>query len=81
MLRPMCLLIATSLLSACAPERLRTPPKAAPEIDSFCIGLKPSIDAHADALDNEATPDNVVITGVRVIEGFDAGCSGKNTPE
>jgi len=45
----------------------------------ICKGLEQSIDDHAKAiLDNsEKTPAAVIITGTRVIKGFDEGCKNK----
>jgi len=46
----------------------------------LCGGLRGSVDRHARALEaeQEKTPTSVILTGVEVISGFDAGCQNLN---
>jgi hypothetical protein len=47
-----------------------------PTTNAFCEGLRTPIDELADALVNhgESTPDSVILTGTKVILGYDGGC-------
>lgn len=63
------LVAMTMLLSSCgAVSRVNE--------GGLCKGLRGSIDRHAQALldEHEETPTSVMLTGVEVISGFDAGC-------
>jgi len=62
--------MSVMLLSSCGIE---TPDTST----GVCRGLKDAIDEHSDAIvDNaEKTPAPVIITGARVIKGFDEGCA------
>ena len=44
----------------------------------ICEGLQEPIDTFAETLlgEHKETPAPVIITGTRVIKGFDAGCGG-----
>lgn len=57
------------LLSSCA----RDIPKTSAGI---CKGLKGAVDKHAETLYEfyPETPDEVLLSGVAVIRGYDAGC-------
>lgn len=57
------------LLSSCSSVKVETSA-------GICEGLELPVDDLADALlDNQKeTPDPVLITGTRVIKGYDAGC-------
>lgn len=59
------------LMTACATSE-NVPPTSA-----LCSGLQEPVDTFAQAiLDNaEKTPAPVIITGTRVIRGYDAGCN------
>lgn len=41
---------------------------------AICSGLNPLVNAHADALIEDGGPKSL-ITGERLISGYDAGCS------
>ena len=62
------------LLTACAKDSVEI--KTSPGV---CDGLLPAIDRHADEILSHAdqTHEDVILSGVAVIEGFDAGCEVK----
>ena len=46
----------------------------------LCKGLMGPVDDHAQALldENQKVPASVMLTGTRVIAGFDSGCQNLN---
>lgn len=65
MKRLMALLIATAPLTACA--------TVSPE--GLCAALRPLEAAHADTLQGPGVPDDVLVSGARLIAGVDHGCN------
>jgi hypothetical protein len=62
--------LLTLLLSGCAPDTLVN------EL-ALCNRLRPEASAHEEALATYSAPDAVLVTGVRLLKGFEAGCAGK----
>lgn len=60
------------LVTACGGAIRTEAPR--PSGEGLCAGLAPLVDEHAEAL-AESPDERVVITGDRLITGYDAGCA------
>ena len=65
-MRHLVLMTLPLLASACA-----TVPGST---SALCTGLQPHVDRHAVELARDGVPDAVVVSGERLVAGFDAGC-------
>lgn len=70
------LLLAGGCASATAPTAVAPPQRA----DAVCDGLRPAVDAHAEALLIDGG-DRSVVTGQGLIARYDAACTKANGPQ
>lgn len=69
-------LLAAGCVSATGPVAVAPPQRA----DAVCDGLRPAVDAHAEALVADGG-DRSVVTGQRLIARYDAACTKGNGPQ
>lgn len=69
-------LLVAGCVSAQGPLALAPAPRA----DAVCDGLRPAVDAHAEALAADGG-DRSVVTGQRLIASYDAACTKGNGPQ
>ena len=65
-MKPLALLPLMMLAASCA--------TTLPTGEGLCLALAPLVDTHAQALLADGVPEAALISGARLVKGFDVGC-------